>query len=92
MMESYKFHYLCNFQHFRRIYTTKTILLLYYVLARGHFIDFINRQNARVSSQIYLCIKFTSWINKWDSVKYSVEIIKSIEFNITYSYERFCGV
>ena len=35
MMESSKFHYLHNVYHFRLISTTKMILLLYCVLARG---------------------------------------------------------
>ena len=41
---------------------------------------------------IYLCVKLTSWINKWYSVKCGGKIIESIEFNVNYIDERFYGV
>ena len=49
MMESYKFHYLRNFHHFRLMPKKDTILVLcckvHYVLARGQVsFDFVNHQ------------------------------------------------
>ena len=92
-MESYKFHYLCNFYHFRLMSKPDTILVLCCKVCTGllsSIIDFVNRQKCTVKIESIIYVNMVNFLHKYCLVIHYIDRLQSAEPHLSLKFIYMC--